>query len=100
MKQGSKFPVRNWPTFSRGMSEKNIKIVFFMLEGMVGFENRTTCGKMTEVAMRGSDKLKEWYYEAGASDELPETWSDFIQKVIEFCTERDISHLKKYHDES
>ncbi|EJW03067.1 hypothetical protein EDEG_02546 [Edhazardia aedis USNM 41457] len=88
------------PTFYRGMKEKSCKIELFMLEGLDGFEARSTRSKMTEVIMRGSGKLKEWFYEKGANNELPEEWALFKKQVSDFCCERDISQLKKYKEES
>ncbi|EJW03712.1 hypothetical protein EDEG_01992 [Edhazardia aedis USNM 41457] len=88
------------PTFARGMTEKTLKIEFFMLEGLEGFENKTTRSKMTEVALRGSEGLKEWFYESGINRELPETWADFKKKVIDYCLERDITQIKKFNDET
>ncbi|EJW04122.1 hypothetical protein EDEG_01602 [Edhazardia aedis USNM 41457] len=71
-----------------------------MLESTDGFENKSTCGKMTEVAIRGCSQVKEWFYESKSDGELPSEWSDFKTKVMDFCLGRDVKHLRKYYDES
>ncbi|EJW01991.1 hypothetical protein EDEG_03557 [Edhazardia aedis USNM 41457] len=87
------------PIFRRGMSEKNLKIEFFMLEGLDGFNGKDTRAKMTEVAIRGSENLKEWFYELGSDEKLPSDWVHFKKMVENFCLERDLSQIRKYREE-
>lgn len=85
--------------FKRNMSEHKVKVQLFMMEGEAGFEELTIRSKMTEVAARGDNNLREWFYEAGVSGELPETWEEFKTRLVEFCVGTGIDALRKYKDE-
>ncbi|EJW04650.1 hypothetical protein EDEG_01149, partial [Edhazardia aedis USNM 41457] len=54
----NKYYIGRKPIFHLGMDEKNLKIEFFMLEGLDCFNNNDTRAKMTEVAIISSSNLK------------------------------------------
>ncbi|KAG0427942.1 hypothetical protein DMUE_5859 [Dictyocoela muelleri] len=85
--------------FMRNMTEKNVKIEIFMFEGEENFELLSLRAKMTQLVKKSSSEVKEWYYEMGIEDKLPEIWTDFKSKLVDFCSSQGIDSMSKYRDE-
>ena len=85
--------------FERGMRIEKIRVELFILEAQEGFEHRSYKAKMLEVAMRGSDEVREWFYINGANGKFPTDWEGFKERLIEFCACEGINSLVKYQDE-
>jgi hypothetical protein len=86
--------------FKHGMEERETRRELFILEGDDGFENRSLRSKMTEVVKKGSVELKEWFYEKETSGDLPNTWEEFGDELVKFCSGRNIESMYRYQNES
>lgn len=86
--------------FKRGMDERSVRRMMFIMEGEDNFELRSLRSKMTEVIKKSSKNLQDDFYEKGVDGKLPENWEAFKVYVEEYCTEQSISSLKKYINES
>lgn len=60
--------------FKRNMNEKKVKLELFLIEGNDNFEGKSVRAQMNEVVYKGTDELKEWFYEMGISNNLPNKW--------------------------
>jgi hypothetical protein len=92
------FGQQNMP-FRKNMEERQAKLELFLIEGIDGFERKSLRSQMTEVIQRGTQQLKDWYYDLGVEDRLPGKWTDFKELVVQYCTGKSLGYIRKYIDE-
>lgn len=80
------------------MSEKDIKIEFFILEDDPSFKMIRDKERILRIVGNGSHELKEWYYEMGSKGNLPDEYKKFKDEVAEWCQNRDWTSYNKYKD--
>lgn len=74
--------------FTRGMKEKEINVILFLLEGEPGFERMTLREKMTECVKRATQEIQEWFYTNGVEGTLANNWAEFKKELVVYCSER------------
>jgi hypothetical protein len=90
----------NQKVYSRGLQEKNVRKLLFIHEGLTGFEELPLRSKMSEIINQSSDELQDLFYDLGIKGELPKSWDNFKNFVVEYCTGESISAFQKFKEES
>ncbi|KAF9761170.1 hypothetical protein NGRA_2812, partial [Nosema granulosis] len=85
--------------FVNNMTEKEVKRELFMLECETDFEKLTLRTRMMMVIKKSVPKLKDWFYEKGTDENLPDTWEDFKTQIVDLCTEQALESLQRYNNE-
>lgn len=86
--------------FKKGMKTNDLKINLFICEQESGFSERELNSKINYIAKQSDMKIKEWYYDLGVNNNLPNDWEEFKERLISFCSELGIEDIKKYADEN
>lgn len=71
-----------------------------MMENEEDFEKKKLKIKMNEIIKISEKSLKEKYYRRGIKDELPTSWNEFKEFVIDHCTGESIDNVFKYENET
>ncbi|KAF9760688.1 hypothetical protein NGRA_3052 [Nosema granulosis] len=85
--------------FRRNMKEREVKREVFMLEGDENFEALTLRSKMTLLVKRSSDDVKNWFYDMGIEENLPDSWNEFKKSLIDHCCGSGLDNMIKYREE-
>lgn len=85
--------------FSRNMKIRDVKIEMFIIESDDNFEILSLKSKMTQLIKKSNKDIKDWYYEMGIQESLPNCYEDFKSRFIDFCCGQGLENLKKYRDE-
>lgn len=86
-------------TFRRNMTETEVKRELFILEFTRGFDEMNIKNKMMLVMEKCQNELKDWFYEQGIGGNLPDTWEEFSNQIVDVCTEKALMQIQKYKDE-
>ncbi|KAG0442406.1 Retrovirus-related Pol polyprotein from transposon 17.6 [Dictyocoela muelleri] len=84
---------------TRNMNERDVRVEIFMFEGEDNFDTLSLRAKMTQLVKRSNSEVKEWFYEMGIEEKLPESWNEFKIKIIDFCCGQGIDNIRKYKEE-
>jgi hypothetical protein len=85
---------------SRKLKEKDVKIHLYFIEGEEGFKNLSPKAKVSRISRYGDSEFCEWLFEKGSRDELPDSWSDIKNCIIQYCTSSGVEAARMYIDES
>ncbi|EJW04344.1 hypothetical protein EDEG_04247, partial [Edhazardia aedis USNM 41457] len=86
--------------FKRNLTEKEVRINLFVIEGTAGFEALSLREKTTKIASFGDSEFLEWFYEEGIRNSLPDDWITFKENVVEYCINKGIANMFKYKEET
>ncbi|KAM0674348.1 hypothetical protein GVAV_001961 [Gurleya vavrai] len=106
-KRKNEYPSSNAPINQRnlemrllkGLSEKEIRRTIYIIEGEDGFEDRNLRGKISTMAQYGDCEFRDWIDENAANNNLPIDWLECKEKIVAYCTEKNINNIKMYKDE-
>ncbi|KAM0674401.1 hypothetical protein GVAV_002014 [Gurleya vavrai] len=84
----------------KGLSEREIRTIIYIVEGEDGFEEKKMRGKVSKLAQCGDANFRDWLIDRAAINELPKEWSDLKEKIVKWCLEEDVDSIKIYKDES
>ena len=54
---------------------------------------------MISVTKKSSVDIKDWFYETGSRNSLPESWDEFRLRIIDLCIEQVLDSLYRYTNE-
>ena len=73
--------------FKRLMKHESVKIEFFILEGILGFDELHS---EKNVVVRSEDRLQEDYYTKAIEGNFNKPWSEFKSFVLDYCTKQSL----------
>ena len=82
------------------MKQDGVKIKFFILEGIQGFDELTFREKCSYVVFRSEDRLQEDYYAKAIEGNFNKPWSEFKSFMLDYCTKQSLEDVKKYKEET
>jgi hypothetical protein len=101
IKESSEFSakIKSNIVFRRSMSSREVRIELFMLEGIEDFECKPLRPRMQIVINKGCKELKDLFFQKGIDEDLPKSWEEFKEFIVEFCCDQGIESISKYRDE-
>ncbi|MGL5708136.1 MAG: reverse transcriptase domain-containing protein [Aeromonas sp.] len=85
--------------FKRNMSRKEVLLELFLIESEENFEKRSLKSQIAEVAKRGDDDFKDWFFDKITNNDFPNSWEEFSNVIVKFCTNRGLDNIEKFNDE-
>ncbi|EJW04296.1 hypothetical protein EDEG_04254, partial [Edhazardia aedis USNM 41457] len=83
----------------RGLDKEAVLTEMFLIECDVEFDNLNMKGKLAKVARCGNSDFRNYMVSLGICNAIPSNYEILKQKVVDFCTGRDLSNVIKYSDE-
>ncbi|KKO73556.1 hypothetical protein AAJ76_483000665, partial [Vairimorpha ceranae] len=81
------------------LQEEEVKRELFIIECEDGFKPRSEKSKMISVIKKSSVDIKNWFYETGSRNSLPESWDEFKLRIIDLFIEQVLDSLYRYTNE-
>lgn len=86
--------------FKQNLDQKRVKTELWILEGEDDFEGLTHRAKVSRVARQGDDEFTDWLMKKDIEGELPESWPEFKQLIISYCTGTTMKSIHQYDNET
>ncbi|KRH91939.1 hypothetical protein M153_17467000691, partial [Pseudoloma neurophilia] len=65
-----------------------------------GFSDLNEIEKMSAIVRKADVKIKKWFYDAGSKNRLPEKYTVFKKKFVEYTLQEGVENCIKYRNES